>query len=138
MPQPCARVTGALMLAGLTVLGSPWVASQGGPFGPIRVAVNRSQYVGSCPVDIVFTGTINFTMPHPQGLTFNYYWERSDGAKTPVRIVRPQDSQRSSVVRETWHLGAAGQKYSASTTLFVNSGNSHGSQASPVVNVTGR
>ena len=108
-----------------------------GPFGPIHVAANRSQYTGrGCPIEIVYTATINFAMPHPKGLAFNYHWERSDGAKTSVQVVRPSPNQRSMVVRDKWRLGARGKHYDASVTLFVNSGNAHVSEGSPSVSVT--
>jgi len=106
------------------------------PFGAIRIGANRSRYIGACPVDIVYTANINLNSPHPAGLAFNYYWVRSDGAKGPVTVVHPKPNQRMLVVREPWRLGAAGQHYDVSETLFVNSGNTHLQQASPVVSVT--
>ena len=58
-------------------------------YGPIHVAVNRHEYVGrGCPIEIVFTGSINLE-PHDRGLVFNYHWERSDGAKSATKVVRP-------------------------------------------------
>jgi hypothetical protein len=106
-------------------------------FGSIHVAANRSQYTGrGCPVEIVYTATINFAMPHPKGLAFNYHWERSDRAKTAVQVVKPPANQRSMVVRDTWRLGAPGKHYDASVTLFVNSGNTHLNEGSPSVSVT--
>jgi len=106
------------------------------PFGEIRIGANRSRYVGGCPVDIVYTANINLNSPQPAGLVFNYQWVRSDGAKGPVTVVHPNPNQRMVIVREPWHLGAAGQHYDVSVTLFVNSGNTHLQQASQVVSVT--
>jgi hypothetical protein len=106
------------------------------PFGAIGIGANRSSYVGACPVNIVYTANINLNYPHPAGLEFNYYWVRSDGAKGPVTVVRPSPGQRMVIVREPWRLGAAGQHYDISETLFVNSGNTHLQQASQVVSVT--
>jgi hypothetical protein len=106
------------------------------PFGPIHVAANRQQYTGrQCPIDVLYTATINFEMPHPRGLTFNYHWERSDGAKGPVQVVHPGPNQRSYVVRERWRLGAPGNSYDAGTTIYVNSGNTHLSESSPLVRI---
>lgn len=116
--------------------GAPTAVAQEGPFASLHVAANRSQYTGRCPVELVYTATINFVMPHPKGLTFNYHWERSDGAKGAVQVVRPQESQRSMVLHEKWRLGAAAQHYDAGVSLFVNSGNAHLVQASPAVRVT--
>jgi hypothetical protein len=125
---------------GLTLLAfaaSGSAYAEDNPFGPIHVAANRSQYAGGgCPIQIVYTATINFVMPHPKGLAFNYHWERSDGAKSPVQVVKPSANQRSMVVRDTWRLGAKGQHYDASVTFFVNSGNTHLSEGSPSVSVT--
>src|ERR1700693_62164 len=107
--------------------------AESNPFGPIHVAVNRHQYTGKqCPVEIIYTGSINFA-PHPKGFVFNYHWERSDGAKSPVQVVHTNPNQRSLVVHERWKLGARGNSYDAGTTLFVNSGNTHLSEPSAVV-----
>ena len=109
-----------------------------GPFGPIHVAVNRSAYSGSgCPIEIVFTATINFVEPHGD-LVFNYHWERSDGGKTAVQVVHVPRNERSTVIHETWRVGAPGKHYDASMTLFVNSGNTHLSESSRSVSVTCR
>jgi hypothetical protein len=124
----------ALLLAIPAVLAfvTPAMAE---PFGAIRVVVNRHQYVGNCPVDLVFTGTIHFTLPHPKGFVFNYHWERSDGAKSQVHVARPGPNERSMVVRERWRLGARGKAYDVSQTLFVNSGNTHLSEGSQTAHV---
>ena len=106
------------------------------PFGELRIGANRSKYVGPCPVDVVFTGNINLNSPHPAGLSFSYYWVRSDGAKSQVTDVQPSPAQHMLIVREPWQLGAAGQHYELSVTLFVNSGNTHLRKTSQVVSVT--
>jgi hypothetical protein len=104
-------------------------------FGPIHVAVNRHEYVGrGCPIEIVFTGTINLE-PHDRGLVFNYHWERSDGAKSGTKVVRPGPHERSLVVRERWRLGGRGKTYDVSQVLHVNSGNTHLTEGSPTVHV---
>jgi hypothetical protein len=110
--------------------------AQQNPFGVIRVAANRSSYVGTCPVEVIWTGNINLNSPHPAGFVFNYFWTRSDGAKGPVTVVQPKASQQMLIVREPWSLGAAGQHYDLSVTLHVNSGNTHLEESSRVVSVT--
>lgn len=138
-PTRIIGLSGFLFVA-LAIFGLGQVASaDDGPFGPINVVANRSQYNGKgCPVQIIYTATINFVSPHPKGFVFNYHWERSDGATTPVRVVRPAANQQFRVIHETWRLGAPGHSYDASMTLFVNSGNTHLSQGSPVVRINCR
>ena len=105
-------------------------------FGPIRIGVNRSKYVGACPVEVVFTGNINLNSPHPNGFVFNYSWVRSDGAKGPVTVVRPPATQNMVIVKEPWKLGEAGKHYDISVKLQANSGVTHVEQASQVVSIT--
>jgi hypothetical protein len=105
-------------------------------FSGIHVATNRHEYVGhGCPIEIVYTASINLEMPHSKGFTFNYHWERSDGAKGPVHVVHPGPNEKTLVVHEKWRLGAKGKTYDASQTVHVNSGNTHLSEGSPTVHV---
>ena len=116
----------------------PEASAQSGPFGAIHVAANRAQYTGrGCPIEVIFSGSINFAMPHGP-IAFNYHWERSDGAKGPQQVVHVNPNQRSVVVRERWRLGAPGQHYDAHTTLYVNSGVTHLSEPSPSVQINCR
>jgi hypothetical protein len=111
-------------------------AASAEPFGPVHMAVNRHQYVGKgCPIEIVFTATINFTMPHPKGFVFNYHWERSDGAKSSQQVVRVPEGERSMVVHERWRLGRPGMTQDVSQTIFLNSGNTHIQESTPTVHV---
>ena len=105
------------------------------PFGAVRVAVNRSEYHGRCPAELIFTGNVDFNLPHPRGFVMNYYWERSDGAKSPTKVVRPGPNQRMLVVRETWRVGGHGQAHDVFATLHVNSGNTHLRETSRTVRV---
>src|SRR5215467_7897926 len=126
----------ALLFVGFgSLISSPAVAED--PFGPIRVAANRSAYNGRCPVTIIYTGNINYAA-HPEVFTYSYYWVRSDGAKSRVINVRRSPGQHMLIVRDTWSLGAAGSHYAVSETLFVNSGNTHLQQQSNTVSVTCR
>lgn len=132
-------VWGGLVVAGLALLlSSQSLVADDDPFESIHVAANRSRYAGrDCPVDIIYTATIDLR-PRRSGLVFNYHWERSDGAKSGVRVVRPRPGQSSVVVRESWRLGAPGHDYDAFVRLFVNSGNTHLERRSPVVRVVCR
>ena len=125
----------------LLTLAGALVASQAfaqGPFGPLRVAANRGKYTGACPVEVIFTGNISLNLPHPKGFAFNYSWSRSDGAKSPVTVVRPEPGKGMVIVKEPWTLGAPGKHYDISVTLHVNSGNTHVEQPSQVVSITCR
>jgi hypothetical protein len=105
-------------------------------FGGIHVAANRHEYIGrGCPVEVIFTGSINLEMPHPKGFVFNYHWERSDGAKSAVKVVHPAPGERTVVVRENWRVGARGSSHDVSAVLHVNSGNTHLTEGSPTVHV---
>ena len=122
--------TRAILLA--AVVSAVPAAAQ---FGPIHVAVNRHEYVGrGCPVEIVFTGTINIE-PHDRGFVFNYHWERSDGAKSGTKVVRPGPNERTLVVRERWRVGGRDKTYNVSQVLHVNSGNTHLTEGSATVHV---
>ena len=110
-------------------------AASAEPFGNIHVAANRSQYIGrGCPIEVIYSASINFVMPHGP-LAFNYHWQRSDGAKGPVQVVRVPPGQRSMVVRERWRLGGPGRNYDVSTTIHLNSGNTHLQESSPTVHI---
>jgi len=106
------------------------------PFGPINMAANRRQYTGDkCPIDIVYTATINFKLPLPKDFMFTYHWERSDGAKGQEQVVTPTGKERAMSVKETWKIGSSGQQYDASMKLFIDMGNTHIIKESPAVRV---
>lgn len=131
------RTTQVVMLACVLVsLAAPFPVKADGPFGPLRLGVNRSSYVGKCPVEVIFTANVNLNMPHPQGLVFNYHWERSDGVKTEVQVVKPEDQQRMLIYKSAWNVGAAGNNYNISETFFVNSGNTHQQVTSNTVKIS--
>ena len=123
------------LIAAVAALGACHAALAADPFGTIRIAANRSRYTGACPVEVIFTANINLNSPHPDGFVFNYHWERSDGAKGPVNVVRPAPGENRIIVKEPWTLGAAGEHYDLWVRLFVNSGNTHLDQRSEVVTV---
>jgi hypothetical protein len=136
-PNISSWVVSLLVVAAMLAVTQTALAEDN-PFGPIRVGANRGSYNGKCPVEIIYTGNINLNTPHAKGFVFNYSWGRSDGAKGPVTVVTPSSAQRMLIVRDHWRLGAAGQHYEVSETLFVNSGNTHLQQSSQVISVTCR
>jgi hypothetical protein len=124
----------AAALALPAIAGALPVAAEG--FGPVHVAVNRHEYRGrACPVDVVFTASINFTMPHPRGFTFNYHWERSDGAKGATHVVRPGPHEHTLVVRDKWRVGGRGQSHDISETIHMGSGNERIRESSETVHI---
>jgi hypothetical protein len=136
MSQIQRMAVGLLVCICVVFFGQLSYASEG-PFGPIHVAINRSAYDGRCPVEIVFTATVNFVVPHGD-LVFNYHWERSDGGKTAMQVVHVPRDERSMVIHEKWLLGAPAHHYDASIILFVNSGNTHLTEPSKTIGVTCR
>jgi len=111
-----------LVLAALLV--SPpaqMVWAQGAPITAVTVAAYPQSYTGPCPAKITFTGKI-YVDRYP--MTFNYQWQRSDGAKGPLRMMRvPNASTRVLTVIEHWQLGAPGQQKQVWEQLRVRSGN---------------
>jgi len=127
---------GVAAAIGLAVGINALVEARATPFGTIHVATNRAAFTGVCPTTITFTGTIDFTMPHPKGFSFNYTWKRSDGATTKPVVVQPEADKKSLVVKETWSIGKKGESLDISQTLNVASGNSRASGESPTVHIT--
>lgn len=73
----------------------------------VRAAVNYSRYQGSCPANLRFTGNIRVDS---RVASYNYQWERSDGAKSELKVVRVSSgSPRLLVIHEDWQLGRPGR-----------------------------
>lgn len=123
----------AIALALPALAGSLPASAEG--FGPVHVAVNMHEHRGRCPVEVVFTASINFVLPHPRGFTFNYHWERSDGAKGPTHVVHPGPNERTLVVHEKWRLGRHNENFDVSNTIHLGSGNERISESSPTVHI---
>ena len=90
--------------------------------GSVTVTANKTSYTGKCPTTIKFTGKIEVNK-FPMSL--NYHWERSDGAKTAVKVVHVKKGTKTLTVVDTWKLGAAGKHVDGWVKLIVNSGNTH-------------
>lgn len=122
MPR-CRSITLSLMvLAALLVsLPAQMVWAQGAPITAVTAAAHPQSYTGPCPAKITFTGKI-YVDRYP--MTLNYQWQRSDGAKGPLRGMRvPNPSTRVLTVIEHWQLGAPGQQMQVWEQLRVRSGN---------------
>jgi hypothetical protein len=73
---------------GIVLLLFPGTSREGqSPISRVTVGVNYSRYNGSCPANLRFTANI-YVDRVP--MSYNYEWERSDGAKSGERVVRSQ------------------------------------------------
>ena len=120
-----ARILAAAMvavpcLAALAAAPARTVDPQS-PFGDVTLTATPSQYQGACPVRVHFFGHVGVTV-HP--MVFNYHFERSDGAKGGLKVVRVTNPNAQTIgVHEWWQLGASGQHLRVWEKLFVASGN---------------
>jgi len=84
----------------------------------VKAVVNYSRYEGSCPANLRFTGNIRVDL---RVASYNYQWERSDGAKSELKVVRVSNgSSRVLVIHEDWQLGRPGRVWER---LRVRTGN---------------
>lgn len=106
----------ALMLPALAATPAPQ-----SPFGDVTLTATPSTYSGACPVRVRFTAKVGITA-HP--MAFNYVFERSDGAKSQLKVVRINNpNARTWEATEIWQLGASGQHLHVWEKLRVASGN---------------
>jgi hypothetical protein len=89
--------------------------------GTVSVDAHPSSYTGRAPAHLRFVAHIELAGAR----TFNYQWERSDGAKGPVKVVQVNPNQRAMTAVDTWQLGAPGQKMEVWEKIHVNCGNQH-------------
>ena len=98
----------------------PHVAQQS-PFGDVTLTVTPSRYEGKCPVRLHFLGKVGIAV-HP--MAFNYVFERSDGAKSQLKVIRVTSPNAQVIdVHDWWQLGAKGQHVQVWEKLRVASGN---------------
>jgi hypothetical protein len=111
-------LTGLSVLAGVLLLFSVSSSKGQSPISSVRVGVNYSHYRGPCPAKLRFTGNINVDR-YP--MSYNYQWERSDGAKSELHVVRVNNpSQQHLIIHEDWTLSTHGEVWES---LRVRSGN---------------
>lgn len=103
--------------------------------GGLHVNANHRDYKGSCPVELVFTASVNITNNHGPGAVFNYHWERSDGAKTAQQVVKVGPGGETLVYKDHWRLGKSGTIHDVSVTFHANSGNQHMQETSQNVHI---
>lgn len=123
MIQIRTAVISALLAFGFISLTSIFQAplAEAG-IGEVTATASPENYSGHCPRKIKFTGRVEITS---SPMSFNYHWERSDGAKSPVKVVRvPKGNTRTVTVVDYWMLGRKGHT-EIWEKLVVNSGNTH-------------
>jgi len=114
------RSVGLALLLLPALAASPATAPQS-PFGDVILTATPSKYEGTCPVRIRFAGRVGVTV-HP--MVFNYVFERSDGAKSQLKVVRVTNPNAHVIgVGEEWRVGASGQHLQVWMKLRVASGN---------------
>jgi hypothetical protein len=107
----------------LLVIAGLFVASRNAQaqIGSVKVGVNYSHYRGPCPAHLRFTGNI-YVDRYP--MTYNYQWERSDGARSEKHVVRvTSPAERHITIFEEWNLGAPGRSNEVWERLRVRTGN---------------
>ena len=109
------------VLVALVVLSASQILTAQEAVSGVNVMASVQTYSGKCPAKIKFTGTIEVTK-YP--MTFNYQWERSDGAKGPKKVVRvPSAKTKTVTVVDYWQVGAKGEAITVSAKLRVRTGN---------------
>jgi hypothetical protein len=115
-----ARSVGLALLMLPALAASPATAPQS-PFGDVTLIATPSKYEGACPVKVHFGGRVGIAV-HP--MVFNYTFERSDGAKSQLKVQHVNNpNTRVMVVGEDWQLGTSGQHVQVWMKLRVASGN---------------
>lgn len=79
----------------------------------VGLVVRPQAYSGSCPATFNFIGTIH--VRHPARV--EYQWERSDGGRGQREVVDIRGAAQG--VRETWTLGAPGERRTVWMRLHV-------------------
>jgi hypothetical protein len=104
------------------------------PFGDVTLTVTPIKFKGACPVRLHFFGRVGVTV-HP--MVFNYHFERSDGAKGQLKVIRVTNPNAQIIgVHDWWQLGAAGQHYTVWERLYVASGNTRITSNQAEVDIT--
>lgn len=101
--------------------------------GQVTVRASLARYMGPCPAHLRFNGRIEIT---GAPVTLNYEWERSDGARSPRRVVTVRNSrQRYVTATDSWTVGAKGQPMQVWVKLRVRSGRMDETAESPRVEI---
>jgi hypothetical protein len=129
-------LAGLLLFAGLTAVTTHVLSAPPPAISGVTVAANYQEYSGPCPAKLKFTATVNVTqLP----MSFNYQWERSDGAKSKLKVMHVPSGHTGPVtIVEEWQLGTKGKQVQVSEKLHVKSGNLDITSAPAVVVVNCR
>jgi hypothetical protein len=89
--------------------------------GAIDVTATPRAFRGPCPARLHFSARIEVDH-YP--MTFNYQWERSDGALGPKRIAKvPSPHTRTITLVDTWQVGRKGDHMDVWQKVRIRSGN---------------
>jgi len=114
------RSFGIVLIALAALAALPRSHAQQSPFGDITLIASPTTFTGACPAHLRFEGRVHVNV-HP--MTFNYHFERSDGAKTGDKVVHVTRAKGDVyVVTDRWQLGAKGQHHQVWEKLVVASG----------------
>lgn len=106
----------------LILFGSAHQALAQAPISAVEVSASTGEYNGPCPAHIRFTGKI-YVETYP--LAFNYEWERSDGSKSPLKVMKTNRNTRTVTTVQDWQVGARGKHQQIWMKLRVRTGNTN-------------
>jgi len=132
-------ISGVVVSVGLLAVAGACQAAtvEWGAIGPLRLEVKKTTFNKvQCPVEVVFTATLDFPKPHPRNFMFIYHWERNDGVRTEDQRVLVEPTQGPMVFHDPWQAGQPGKKSTIRDAFYVDSGKNHLVEASPTVTIT--
>jgi len=114
-------IAALLLIAGVALLLSVRSFSAPPPaISGVTVVASCQEYNGPCPAKLTFTATVTVTPP----MSFNFQWERSDGAKSKLKVMHVPAGHPPTVnIVEEWQLGSKGKQETVSEKIRVRSGN---------------
>ena len=121
----------AFIVITLVVVGyATHTVLSGEGIGQVTVAATPHSFSGRCPAHVRFTAKIEVDK-YP--MILNVQWERSDGAKGPVKIIKvPSAGTKSVTAVDSWQIGTSGDVWEK---IRVRSGNTDITSDSPTVTI---
>ena len=103
-----------LALVGSAAFADDPIAIQGVGASHEKLANGDIQFKFTVRVDVSVTP-----------LTYNFHWERSDGAKSAAQVASVKKGVTSFTISEEWKLGPNSGLTEIWEQLFINTGNTH-------------